>query len=103
MGTRQTVYLESSPSPVGDSKLMANEFEIIYQLATDKRTRVENLTLGNLHIKLSELTGKLAVIVWTFWTTKDLEYEVLRGLLREIMLYCLLAIEALDGQKDRGT
>lgn len=96
---RQTIYLESAINPQGNVKLLADELEKAFETATDGKTRPDGLRLEMLHLNLSSWVGQIAVMVFKTWTKQDFEKQDLVILLREIIVYSLVAIEALNGRE----
>lgn len=93
--SRQSVMIESAQKPEGNLQIMAQELEKVFELATDKQSRPTGLTLGTVFIELSSCMGSLANGVRAIWLKEDYPPEQLVHILRLIMLYCLVAIEAL--------
>jgi hypothetical protein len=95
---RKSVLLESSLNPKGNVEHIAQNLEVVLERVTNPDAQVEGATLGLVHSGLSHLVGSLAKQVIAGWAGKPVEVALVREILYEIMVQCVLLLEAMDNQ-----
>lgn len=97
-GNRVGVLIESALNPRGNVKQMAEHLERVLETITNRETKTEGATLGLVHVGLSHLVGSLAKQVIAGWANQPVNTALVREILHEIMVQCMLLLEALDTQ-----
>ncbi len=92
---RKSIMIETAQQPKGNIPVMGAELEQVLELATDPTIRPEGLTIGVVFLELSRFMGELAQFVHAIWFKQDYDPKRLLAVLRLIMVYCLITLEAL--------
>ncbi len=95
---RISALIESALNPRGNVAQHANHLEKVLEAVTDRNNQTEGATLGLVHAGLSHLVGALAKQTIAGWAGKPVDENLVREILHEIMVQCMLLLEALDNQ-----
>lgn len=96
MSNRQSILIETAPNPRGNVKSLASHLETVLETVTNRDSQVEGASLGLVHGGLSYLVGSLAKQAIAGWAGNPVDVRLVREILHEIMVQCMLLLEALD-------
>jgi hypothetical protein len=95
---RQSIMLESAPNPRGNVAQIGKYLEPVLEAVTDRNNQNDGATLGLVHAGLSHLTGALAKQTIAGWAGHEVDEPLVREVLHEVMVQCVLLLEAMDNK-----